>query len=66
MESKNKISKEECIYVRNCNLCNSSTSDVILDNITDNVCHAVDYFGSIHECSDCGHAYLTNTKFKHN
>lgn len=58
MESKNKISKEECIYVRNCNLCNSSTSDVILDNITDNVCHAVDYFGSIHECSDCGHAYL--------
>ena len=47
------------LEVKECKICNSKFSKAVLDNIKDDVSKALDYSGSVFQCMDCGHAFLS-------
>ena len=54
---KNKVSSLSNVDV--CAICGSTEVTEAISGVSDNVSFAVDYEGSIMQCSNCGHAFLS-------
>ena len=54
-----KIDNKKYDEIKSCILCNSSSNVIAVDNIVDNVGEVNNYSGTILECVNCKHAYLS-------